>query len=61
MNNQNKIICDCFKCEYFYITWDKYFPKGCKLFGFKSANVPSHTVHEATGSQCQNFKKKKSK
>ncbi|MCX8128711.1 MAG: uracil-DNA glycosylase [Clostridia bacterium] len=52
MNPENV---NCIKCQYFYVTWDKHFPKGCKLFGFKSRNMPSVTVMESTGSKCSNF------
>ena len=46
---------DCVLCEYFHITWDRDFPKGCKLFGFKSKHAPSIMVREATGAPCKNF------
>lgn len=49
---------NCIKCKYFYITWDKNFPNGCKLFGFKGLKMPSITVVEATGSPCVNFSEK---
>ena len=55
---QNCERVDCNKCAYFYITWDKNFAKGCKLFGFKSSRFPSVIVTEATGKQCTNFIKK---
>jgi len=58
MNEKTKIIIDCNKCEYFYITWDKHFPNGCKVFGFKGSKRPSLTVYEASGSPCSNFKEK---
>lgn len=54
MNENNKSL-DCSKCKYFHVTWDKHFPKGCKLFGFKSTKPPSITVFEATGKKCENF------
>lgn len=46
---------NCFKCKYFYITWDSKFPKGCKFFGFKSKSVPSVSVYQATGNECEMF------
>lgn len=58
MNQQKRERVDCSKCGYFYITWDKNFSKGCRLFGFKSSKLPSVTVAEATGNQCINFIKK---
>lgn len=49
---------NCIKCKHFYITWDKSFPNGCKLFGFKSGKMPAMTVREATGGNCTNYEKK---
>jgi hypothetical protein len=51
-------ISSCSKCEHYFVTWDKHFPHGCKLFGFKSGNVPNTTVQQATGAACQNFREK---
>lgn len=61
MNKESKSIINCVKCEYFHVTWDKKFPNGCSLYGFKSATFPARTVHEATGSACSNFKNKDKK
>jgi hypothetical protein len=49
---------NCFKCKHFYITWDKRFPNGCKVFGFKSKQLPSQVVREAIGGSCTTFQKK---
>jgi hypothetical protein len=49
---------NCIKCKYFFITWDKSFPNGCKLFGFKGMKLPSFTVLQATGAACTNFLEK---
>jgi len=46
---------------YFHITWDQKFPRACKFFGFKSADMPSVSVFQATGSDCGAFKKKEGK
>jgi hypothetical protein len=54
---EKKITCN--KCTYFYVTWDKQYPRGCRAMNFKSREVPSTTVYEASGMQCQKFKKKK--
>jgi hypothetical protein len=51
---------DCMKCQYFYVTWDPKFPKGCKAFGFKSHNMPSLTVLTSSGKPCMNFAPKDS-
>lgn len=50
---------NCHKCEYFYITWDKNFPYGCKAFSFKSRLIPSIEVKKASGKECLQFKPKK--
>ena len=49
---------DCSTCKHYYVTWDKDFPKGCKLFGFKSKNAPSNLVYEATGAPCEHYEEK---
>ncbi|MBY0123399.1 uracil-DNA glycosylase [Bacillus sp. S/N-304-OC-R1] len=49
---------DCFKCKYFYVTWDQRFPKGCKAFQFKTAKLPSMEVLKASGQPCLRFEKK---
>lgn len=49
---------NCIKCKNYYVTWDNSFPKGCKLFGFKSRQLPSVLVKQATGSECKNFEEK---
>jgi len=46
---------DCFKCLHFYITRDKFFPKGCEAIGFKSERMPSIVVYEASGTACLRF------
>jgi len=56
---QNKVTIDCHKCEYYYVTWDKDFPHGCRVMHFKSRQYPSQVVHSSTlGMYCLSFKKK---
>lgn len=50
---------NCFNCVHYYVTWDKNFPKGCRLFGFKSRRLPSEVVRESTGNSCENHAEKK--
>lgn len=50
---------NCFQCQYFYVTWDKNFPRGCKAFGFKGQRIPSDVVREASGKPCSAFTPKK--
>jgi hypothetical protein len=49
---------DCFKCRHFFITWDKNFPRGCRALGFKSREIPSSMVFQASGKECLKFEKK---
>lgn len=46
---------NCIKCKNFYVTWDKNYPRGCKLYGFKSFRLPSVLVLESTGAVCKNY------
>lgn len=49
---------NCISCKNFYVTWDKKYPKGCRLFGFKSSRLPSALVLESTGAKCKNYEDK---
>ncbi|MCM3705454.1 uracil-DNA glycosylase [Cytobacillus firmus] len=49
---------DCFKCKYFYVTWDRNHPKGCRAFQFKTSQLPSLEVFRASGNPCLRFEKK---
>ncbi|QPC47769.1 uracil-DNA glycosylase [Mangrovibacillus cuniculi] len=50
---------NCFQCQYFYVTWDKHHPRGCKAYGFKTKEMPSMTVKKASGQECLKFLEKK--
>lgn len=50
----------CLKCRHFYVTWDEFFPRGCKALSFKSREVPSKVVFDSSGIECQKFEPKKS-
>lgn len=54
----NEVKINCFQCKYFYITWDKNFPNGCKAFGFKSRQMPATVVKGASTENCGAFEKK---
>jgi len=45
-----RIICQ--KCKYYYVTWEKNKPHGCKAYGFKSQVVPSVVVKQSSGTSC---------
>ena len=49
---------DCYSCAHFYVTWDKYYPKGCKNYQFKTVGMPSAQVKKAIGADCPGYKKK---
>ncbi|MBN2628610.1 MAG: hypothetical protein JXA95_18245 [Spirochaetales bacterium] len=48
-------IFDCLKCSHYYVTWDRNFPHGCRLFDFKTGGSPSREVLKATGQSCPSF------
>ena len=50
---------NCKKCKYYFVTWDKNKPHGCKVFGFKSPNIPSIVVRQSSGMACHMFIEKK--
>ncbi len=52
---------NCYKCKYYYVTWDENFPHGCKGMNFKTREYPSSTVLRTSGKPCLLFKAKKIK
>jgi hypothetical protein len=57
MKEENNKI-NCFHCVHFVTTWEPKHPKGCTLFGIKSAQLPSVIVFNSTGEPCNGFKEK---
>jgi hypothetical protein len=51
----------CAQCKYYYVTWDKNHPYGCKKWGFKSPTIPTAAVLRASGKECQVFEQKNPK
>jgi len=52
----------CYKCNHYYVTWDPYFPHGCRAMDFKSKRLPINDVRMAMrGKDCLAFKMKKEK
>lgn len=49
---------DCHKCRYYYVTWDKRFPHGCRMMKFKSKTSPSITVFASSNRACMSFEPK---
>jgi hypothetical protein len=51
-----KKIANCQRCTYYYITWEKQFPHGCRAMGFKSRFNPGVEVRMAmNGKNCKLF------
>ena len=46
------------QCKYYYSTWDKYAPRGCRKFNMKSTTMPSILVKQESGNECQSFEQK---
>jgi hypothetical protein len=49
---------NCRRCKYYFVTWDKDQPHGCKAYGFKAPYIPSLVVFQSSGSDCQLFEDK---
>ncbi|HOW56781.1 MAG TPA: hypothetical protein PKZ12_02170 [Smithellaceae bacterium] len=49
---------NCFLCRYFYITYEKKFPYGCRVMGFKSKRLPSIDVFNNSDMDCSLFMEK---
>jgi len=49
---------DCFKCTFFYVTWDPHHPNGCRAMGFKTKRLPSVVVFQSSGKPCRLYKEK---
>ena len=49
---------DCHKCKYYYVTWDKNFPHGCRALEFKSKGLPAAAVLATSRQECLMYKKK---
>jgi len=52
---------NCITCGFYYVTWDKDFPSGCRAMGFKSKQTPSLVVYQSSGMPCQRFENKRVK
>ncbi|MBU1193863.1 MAG: uracil-DNA glycosylase [Proteobacteria bacterium] len=49
---------NCFKCKFFYITWDPKHPNGCRAMGFKTRQLPSVLVFASSGKPCALYQEK---
>ncbi|MCF8128890.1 MAG: uracil-DNA glycosylase [Deltaproteobacteria bacterium] len=51
---------DCHKCRFYYVTWDKRFPHGCRGMGFKSRQLPNLVVRgSSSGRDCLMYQEKR--
>lgn len=57
---QNPPRISCQKCKSFYVTWDRAFPYGCKLMGFKGKVMPYLMVFQASGKPCMGYEERES-
>ena len=51
-----RVICQ--QCKYYFITWEKNKPHGCKAYGFKSLQIPAMVVKKNSGMQCGLYENK---
>ena len=51
-----RIVCQ--KCKFYYVTWEKGKPHGCKAYGFKSQIIPSTVVKRSSGTDCSFYELK---
>jgi hypothetical protein len=58
MNDKSK---NCFQCKHFFITWDKNFPRGCKVYDVKSRDLPCMIVAASTKEGCVAYELKANK
>ena len=58
MQEKNLKGIGCNSCKYFYITWNKKYPYGCRAMGFISAKLPSIDVLAIEGRDCLSFEEK---
>lgn len=52
---------NCYRCQFFYVTWDDQHPNGCRALGFKTKRLPSMVVFQSSGNPCEYFKEKADK
>lgn len=45
----------CSRCRFYFVTWDREAPHGCRAFGFKSRKRPSWEVYRTSGAHCKLF------
>ncbi len=58
-NTKSLVLPNCLKCVFFKVSWDEHKPRQCNYFNFKSKDMPSHVVFQASGMVCPHFQQKK--
>lgn len=48
----------CLRCKHYYTTFDPTAPRGCRLYQFKSTQIPAVLVKQESGQDCQGFQKR---
>jgi hypothetical protein len=48
----------CMRCVHFFITYDPFFPNGCRAMNFKSRGSPQDEVQSASGAGCLSFRER---
>lgn len=61
VDNMKSEAPNCLKCKYYYVTYKKDKPFGCRAMGFISRTSPSRVVYASSGMHCQKFTSKKQK
>jgi len=51
-----RIICQ--RCKFYYVTWEKNKPHGCRAYSFKSQTLPSVIVKQSSGLDCNFYELK---
>ncbi len=50
---------NCMQCWFYYVTWEKKYPHGCRKMNFKSREIPSRVVRKSSsGMDCLMFEPK---
>ena len=50
----------CRDCKHYFVTWHPETPRGCRAYGFETAQIPSAVVRKETGKPCQAWELKSS-
>ena len=46
---------DCLRCKNYFVTYEASWPHGCRVFEFKSKQLPAGLVRESSGRPCKAF------